>query len=338
MNECPDAVFRARSPRFRRALCAAIVTIGLAAAAAPAGAQIPPEVLAGRNLPPITPLPRPTFSNEIPLASTAKAAGGDEQWELYLGTRIVRNVVSPTLIAFLPEPSKATGAAVIVAPGGGYMYLGIEDEERNARWLADRGVAAFVLKYRTQPTPRDSREFLTGLYRFLAGAVAKNQAPGGEPSEPVEATPEALQDGQAAVRLVRSRAKEWNIDPARVGMIGGSAGAVTALAVGLSADPAVRPDFIGGVIGPKNVKAVPPYAPPLFLASAVDDPIFPATQESIVAAWSKAKRPIEAHFYERGGHGLPKGTTGEKWLDAFWRWMEMRGVLDPHASSGPKQN
>lgn len=319
-----------RGPRVpaRRLLAAALVVAVLPTMAVPALGQaqtVPPDALAGRSLPPITPIAKPDYAKEIPLYPGKKLAGPDEQWETYLGGTIVRNVTVPTLIPFLPDPAKATGTAVILAPGGGFRYLGMDVVE--ARRLADQGVAAFILKYRTVPTERDSKAFLVNLYQFLGSAIKANQGSASAAPKASDIPVEALEDGQAAVRLVRSRAGEWGINPQRIGMYGGSAGAVTAIAVGLSGDASARPDFIAASIGPKFVGDVPAYAPPLFIAAAIDDPIFPSAGENIVSAWAKAKIPVEAHFYERGGHGLPKGTTGEKWFDAFEAWMRMRGWL-----------
>jgi acetyl esterase/lipase len=288
---------------------------------------IPAEVLSGRKLPPIKPIAKPAAPGEIVLRPDSAASGPPEQWEEYLGGAIVRNVTVPTLTPFMPDPAKATGAAVIVAPGGAFQYLGMSGEGDLARKLAERGITAFVLKYRTVPTPRDSSQFLIGLFGMLAGRVKDVQA--GTNGNPIESPAEALADAEAAVRLVRSRAETLNIDPARIGLVGFSAGAGLALSVGLTPDEAARPDFIGSFYGPTEVGAVPAYAPPLFSASAIDDPLFSPTSGGLLAAWTKAKRPVEAHFYERGGHGFAKGTTGDKWFDEFVWWLQMRGYLEP---------
>lgn len=283
------------------------------------------------DLPSITPIDRPSTPNAIRLYPQTSPDLVNEQWDNYLDGKIVRNVVDPTLTPFLPTSPNHTGTAVIIAPGGGFVFLGIEGDWKIAQKLADMGVAAFVLKYRTDPSARDSREFVANTFKFLLDIALANEA--GTITAPLPASPNAVLDGKAAVQLVRSRAREWNIDPTRIGFIGSSAGAMTALEVGLGTDPAIRPNFLGSVIGPKNVAYVPAYAPPLFIAAASDDPLFPGGSESIVAAWSKAKRPIEAHFYERGGHGLPPGTTGDNWLDLFVRWMRMRGYLSTNSTS-----
>jgi acetyl esterase/lipase len=277
------------------------------------------------QLPPINPIPKPAYKIEMPLYPSRVAKGPEEQWENYLGGPIVRNVLNPTLIPLVPEPGKANGTAIVYAPGGGFMYLGMNDAEP-AR-LTHAGITVFILKYRTNPTERDPRTFLTNMYKFLFDMAAKNRLPGASESKPLHAPSQALDDGLAAVRLVRSRAREWGIDPKRVGFMGGSAGAMTAIDVAFTKDDLARPDFIVAMIGPKKVDEVPASAPPLFAAASADDPLFPGTTEDLVAAWSKAGRPVEAHFYERGGHGLAKDTTGGRWFEGLISWLQMHGWL-----------
>ena len=281
------------------------------------------------KLPPIDPIPRPTFKGEFQLRASDAVHGPDEQWTTYISGPIVRNVQVATLIPLLPKRGKVTdktgGTAMIYAPGGGFRYLDMTMAEPQR--LADLGITVFVLKYRTVPTDRDGPTFLANLYKFLFGLVAQNQLPGADEAKGLATPDEAREDGLAAVRLVRSRAKEWNIDPDKIGFIGGSAGAMTAIAVAYTADASARPSFIAALFGPKKTDPVPASAPPLFVASSNDDPLAPGSSESIVAAWSKAGRPVEAHFYERGGHGLAKGTTGEGWFASFTAWMQMHGWL-----------
>jgi acetyl esterase/lipase len=314
------------------ASAASMVPISMAAAdqAEPAtqAPGIPADVLAGRNLPPITPIAKPAEPGEIRLRPSETISGPAEQWENYLGGAIVRNVTDPILIPVLPEPAKANGTAVIVAPGGAFRYLGMSGEADLARRLAEHGITAFILKYRTVPTPRDSRQFLQSLFSMLAARV--NDVLAGTSTTSIEAPMEAVQDAAAAVQLVRSRASTWKIDPARIGFVGFSAGAVLAVRAGFTADAAARPDFIGSFYGPADVGEAPTYAPPLFSASSVDDPLFTPRSGGLLATWLKVKRPVEAHFYERGGHGFGKGTTGEKWFDEFLWWLQMRG----HVKSG----
>jgi len=284
----------------------------------------------------IEPIAAPDQAGVIALGPAPHRRGPAEQWENFHGERIVRNVTSATLTPVLPDPAHATGAAVIVAPGGAFMFLSWDNEgDRVARWLADHGVAAFILKYRTRETPRDSREFMTSLATFMSRAASRpvnpptdsatNEAPRGS------ATPEALEDARAAVHLVRSRAQSWGLDPNRVGFVGFSAGAMTTLSVGLADDVAARPNFIAPIYGFLNARQVPADAPPMFVAVALDDPLMARGDAfGLVESYRSAHRPVEAHFYERGGHGF--GMSGSwpasaMWIDEFYAWMTDRGIV-----------
>jgi acetyl esterase/lipase len=257
-------------------------------------------------------------------------ATAPEAWHSQYGSMFARNVTVATLRPFLPDPSKATGAAVIVAPGGGFRTLSMENEGWNvARALADRGVAAFVLKYRLNQTPADLDEFARPPAPRPAGSPAG--APPSTPPAPGDRTARiALQiaDANAAFALVRANATKWRVDPDRIGMIGFSAGAMLTMATALNNRDA-KPAFIGNIYGPLSAVDVPPDAPPLFAAIAADDPLFPVGF-GLIENWRKANRPVEFHYYEQGGHGFgmyPKETTSTGWFDAFVKWIGMHGYL-----------
>lgn len=284
--------------------------------------QAPAALVARANA--VQEIPIPPQAGAIPLRPPAGAADS-EQWAIETsGGRSVRNVADPTVTPFLPERGKSTGAAVIIAPGGGFYALMMDDEGYTiARWFADRGVAAFVLKYRPDPTPRDRRGYITtSVTRVIS--IAKG--------EHFETPPQALEDAEAAVRLVRARAQAWGVDPARVGFLGFSAGAITALGVGLTTAKDARPDFIAPIYGPMYARAVPPDAPPMFIAIALDDPIFTTGKPlELVESWRAARRPVEAHLYGLGGHGFGSGTSAatKLWAGEFYAWMQDRGLLRP---------
>lgn len=266
-----------------------------------------------------------------PQAKKKKARIADtEVWNVNPGEgRAVRNVTIPTLTPFLPEAGKATGAAVIVAPGGGFMSLSMDHEGyKVARQLTDRGVAAFVLKYRLFPTPADQKEAM----RFMAAKMgAAARVANGEAKLEI---PEATEDAIAALRLVRSNAAAWGVDPARLGMIGFSAGAMTALNVVLQAPADQRPAFFGYVYGPQTAVAVPADAPPMFNAIAMNDQLFPTMGFPVAEAWHKAKRKVEIHAYQTGFHGFGTGrprTTTALLMDEFHAWMAMQGFLGNQA-------
>jgi acetyl esterase/lipase len=277
--------------------------------------------------PTVTTLPTPDQPGAIAL-SPAGTAPGAEQWEvIFQGQRQVRNVTAPTLTPFLPDPAKATGAAVIVAPGGGFLELSMDNEGYPvARWLADHGIAAFLLKYRTRETPRDPQAFLGSMGKLMGKAALDTVSIS-------QTTPEAIADAQAAVRLVRSRAKDWGVDPRRVGMVGFSAGAMTTLSVALAPDVAARPDFIAPIYGPMGPLTVPADAPPAFFAVALDDPLMARGKSlGVIESWRSAGRPLEVHLYGTGNHGF--GMTGRSaapglWIDELYAWMKDRGLLKP---------
>ena len=280
----------------------------------------------------MTAIETPAQPEAIPLQTgPLPGATTPESWHSQYGSVFARNVTEATLTPFLPAPDKASGAAVIVAPGGGFRSLSMENEGWDvARALAEQGVAAFVLKYRLNQTPADLQEFARP--RQPTGAPP---APPSRPSPDQAAASLAPQvaDARAAFDLVRSRADEWNIDPDRIGMLGFSAGAMLTMTTGL-ADTGAEPAFLGDIYGPLTAVEVPADAPPLFVALAADDPLFPQTDFGLIQSWRAADRPVEFHYYEQGGHGFgmyPKETTSTGWFDAFVNWLKMHRMLEPKA-------
>jgi acetyl esterase/lipase len=286
--------------------------------------------LAAQNAPPKAEvISAPSEPGAVPLYGDATpGAASSENWSFYDDKHfVVRNVTRPTLTAFLPDPKKATGAAVVVAPGGAYMLLAIGPEGWDvAKRLNDRGIAAFVLKYRVIPTPVGEAEASV----FMNDKVKKGLP---DPKkQPTLQYPPSTDDGLAALALVRQNAAQYGIDPKRVGMIGFSAGAMTSLNTVMAAKPGAGPDFFGYIYGSQATVRVPKDAPPMFSAIAFDDPLFPTMGFPIAAAWHKAKRPVEVHAYERGGHGFGlgvPGTTTALMLDQFVAWVDMQGFLKP---------
>ena len=177
----------------RMALLLVCAAVGIAA---PALSQMPPASMGAL----LSPIPTPDLPPSIPLGAALAKGGPGEQWELFHGERIVRNVTSATLTPILPDPARATGAAVIVAPGGGFVMLSMDNEGYAvAHWLADHGVAAFVLKYRLRDTPREPDGFFAAMSTMMSRAAKSGDTSIETPAEPVA-------DAQAAVRLVRARA------------------------------------------------------------------------------------------------------------------------------------
>lgn len=241
------------------------------------------------------------------------------------GSRLIRNVVSPTLEVYLPDPAKATGAGVIVAPGGGMRFLSYDTEGVwVAQWLAERGVAAFVLKYRTVETPADDAKFMEAL-RAMFASFATTPRTG---VRGLEGAAIATADGVRALQLARERAGDWKVDPNRIGIMGFSAGArVTVGVVGSGAKPAFAAPIYGGAFG-DNLNFAD--APPMFLAVSGNDTLAAPTVIDLFLKLREAGKSPELHVYHTGGHGYglePNNNSSAHWIDEFYWWLQSNGWL-----------
>lgn len=309
------------SARRPAALLARLAGVGLALALA-TGAQAQDDKM--------VPIAIPAQPNAIQLnTGPLPGATASESWHSQYRSKFARNVTVATLTPFLPDPAKATGAAVIVAPGGGFRTLSMENEGWDvARALADKGVAAFVLKYRLNQTPADMPGFERSMIEMFSATARR---PRMDPQAALAGLAPQIADSRAAFALVRQRSAEWHVDPDRIGMVGFSAGAMLTLATTLGGEDA-KPAFIGLIYGPLSPVTVPADAPPAFVALAADDPFFANSGIGLIDSWRAAKRPVEFHLYEQGGHGFgmyPKTTTSTGWFDAYARWLGMHGMLKP---------
>ena len=270
-------------------------------------------------------------------------APGSQHWALPesvttspAGDRVITNVSVPTLTVFLPDAGVATGTAAVIAPGGALRVLGFDNEGvRLAQWLNERGIAGFVLKYRTlQLDPAAPRGPPPGMPGQGAAPPQElvivngnaNPAPGdGALGEVLEL---AVADAQAALALVRRRAQEWRVDPGRVGIIGFSAGGGVAVGAALAAQSEASPDFLVSVYGPSLQDVhVPAHAPPLFVAVGATH--FNVTNGclALFAAWKAAGKPAEIHVYDgiSGGFGMTKrGHPVDGWTDRLHEWLVAR--------------
>ncbi len=250
-------------------------------------------------------------------------------------TRMLRNISEATLTVF--RPAKPNGIGVIVCPGGGWRILAWQHEGLDvADWLAARGYTGFLLKYRVQGTPADPAEFeaaMAAMNRQLANELPAAKAPRSihdlVPKEALRPAREvAADDGRRAVEIVRARARQWDIDPQRIGMIGFSAGAF--LAADVAMDPRAAPlAFVAPIYGGETGGAtVPADAPPLFTVIAQDDRLLFKVVEGLYADWSNADRPAELHIFARGGHGfgmVRQNIPVDRWIDLFADWLRDRG-------------
>jgi acetyl esterase/lipase len=243
------------------------------------------------------------------------------------GKRITRitNVTVPTLTVYLPQPKRRTGAAALVFPGGAYQYVAIDIEGTEiAGWLNSLGLVAVLVKYRVPAR--------AGLPAYVP----------------------PLQDAQRAMGMVRARAAEWGIDPARVGAIGFSAGAHLSATLGThfekrayehvdkADDLSCRPDFAlliypGSMLAPGSDQLseelrVTAQTPPSFLVQTEDDSVRVENSLAYYAALKAAKVPAEMHLYPTGGHGYglrPSADAVSSWPARAQDWLRSLGVL-PH--------
>ena len=270
--------------------------------------------------------PGPPFADRDALPLGSASAATDEQAEITEtlgGDRWIRNVSLPTLTPILPDLSRAAGAAAIVAPGGAFRALSIDNEGlAAARWLAERGIAAFLLKYRLVPTPPVTRAFLAEV----AGLLSLRDEGGAD--APDESAPaDAIADLTLAIDAVRAGASKWAIEPDRVGVLGFSAGAIMAVELGARPGPS-QPDFIAAVY-PSLVDFHPkPPVPPLFVVTTNDDPLFARRGFGLIDGWQMAEGSVELHCYRDGGHGFgmrPAGKASDRWIDALHDWLKTGG-------------
>ncbi len=278
----------------------------------------------------IYPLDAPKEPTAIPLnTGGVKNQPAEESWFRQWGDPMARNVSRATLTPFLADPEKATGATVIVAPGGGLMWLSMGNEGWEvAEALAAQGINAFVLKYRLQPTTPDLETFAAEMnQRFAEVEKSVKSKP---PKRPRRDNRNQIEDAEAAYALITRRAKEWNVDVNRIGMLGFSAGAGVTMATALESKKA-KLAFIAPIYGGMGKVKVPKNAPPMFAAIAVDDFLFNG-EIGVIKSWYDANIPVEFHLYQNGGHGFGLGNpdrTSNKWFDAFIHWLDVNGFLKP---------
>ena len=238
------------------------------------------------------------------------------------GLTVVRNVSQPTLTAYLPDPAIATDTAVIVCPGGAYHFLAFEHEGTQvAAWLNQRGIAAFMLKYRVVQTgddfpecigknmddPQKMKSVVTPLFKLISA------------------------DSCQAVRLVRAHSAEWNLNPERIGIMGFSAGGFATFSAALHYDAVSRPNFAAPIYSaPPQEAPIPADAPPLFLLCAADDDMASGVSTRFYADWRAAGHPVELHIYAKGGHGFgmnKQDLPSDQWIERFADWLGASGFL-----------
>lgn len=240
-------------------------------------------------------------------------------------TKIVYNVSKPTLTVFAPEDGKANGTSVIICPGGAFRALSINSEGYDvAKWLVQKGVTCFVLKYRlvqsktTDPVTEMNAIWGTKQFDDENNAVI----------------PFAIADGKAAIAYVRKHADEMKLDPNRIGIMGFSAGGTVAASAGYNYTTENRPSFIAPVYAffPKEMQGkLLSDAPPAFIVAATDDGLNLAQHSvDLYNQWLGAKKTAELHMYSKGGHGFGmrvQNLPSDKWIERFGDWLNTNGLL-----------
>ena len=253
-------------------------------------------------------------------------APGSEAWDWNetkskLGNmELVYNVSTPTLTVYPANKSKATGRAIVVCPGGAFLFLShIFEGENIAEWLSEEGIVVFLLKYRVDhlETPNIGKEWVdrrvgTPEFHTRIQPIVKM----------------AIEDGRNAVAYVRNHAEKWNVDPEKIGIMGFSAGGTVASGVAWTYDEQSRPDFVAPIyphLSDYSKDPVPSDAPPLFIAVASDDHFgFQNASIKMYQSWNQIGKSAELHIYSKGGHGFAGKTMDlpvDFWTDSFMEWV-----------------
>jgi acetyl esterase/lipase len=260
------------------------------------------------------------------------AAPGSESWNYpevessqnSWDDEVVTNVSRPTLTIVRPRAGSANGAGIVICPGGGFHGLSMGFEGyRVAEWLAARGVTCFILKYRLVrcTTPDPGLEMRAKPRDTFARDVAA-------------VVPLAAADGLAAVAYVRAHSTEFALDPAKIGIIGFSAGGTVAISVAFGPGGPSRPDFVAPIYPQYDwaVKAGVPAAPmPMFIACATNDDVGLAPHSvRLYQDWAAAGLSAELHMFSTGGHGFgmrTRNVPSDHWIEAFGAWLAVERFL-----------
>lgn len=254
--------------------------------------------------------------------STGEKEYFSEIWD----TQVITNVSVPRLEVY--EADQPNGTSVIIAPGGGLYGLSINSEGRDvAKWLNNRGITAFVLKYRLVPTGIDGIKEITDEGNT-------NPAKIGERVSPV--LPLSITDGLAAITYVRTNAKEMKLDPNKIGFMGFSAGGAVTMGVTFNYSKSTRPDFIVPVYPWMTVignYTIPEDAPPMLVICASDDPLGLARPSAtLYTDWVTSGKNAGMHMYSKGGHGFgmkKQQLASDDWITQFHTWALTENLTKP---------
>jgi predicted peptidase len=244
-------------------------------------------------------------------------------------TKVVYNVSKPTLTVFQPATNKANGTAVIIAPGGAFHALSINSEGYDvAKWLVEKGITCFVLKYRL-------------AHSLTTDPVAEVMAKWGKKEfedDNKAVIPLEIADGRAAIAYVRKHAADYNLDANRIGIMGFSAGGTVTSSTLFNYTKENRPDFAAPVYPyfPTEMHGtVANDAPPIFIVTASNDGLGLAPHSiDLYNKWLSTKHDAELHMYARGDHGFgmrKQNIPTDNWIERFYDWMGVQGLLNKKA-------
>ncbi len=241
-----------------------------------------------------------------------------EVWQ----TQVVTNVSKPTMEVFKPTAENNSGAGVVICPGGGLYALSINSEGNDvAKWLAEKGVTAFVLKYRLVPTGEDGTADLnTDGARVIIKAG--------------NLLPLSISDGLNAIEYVRTNADKYGIDSTKIGIMGFSAGGAVTMGVTYNYEEKNKPNFIVPVYAWMDILPMSPApkdAGPIFVVCATDDPLNLAPASvNLYNSWLNAGISAALHMYSKGGHGFgmrKQNLPSDQWIERFGEWLAIEGFL-----------
>lgn len=251
-----------------------------------------------------------------------------QQFNELFKTEVVFNVTQPSILVFEADQSKANGTVIVIAPGGGFQSLSIKREGIDmAKKLAENGITAVVLKYRLLETKSNdpAKEMMENI---------KNRKAFDAKTAPIKVM--AGDDIKTAITYIRTHAKELNINPEKLGVIGFSAGASVILeSVFHSKDAATLPNFAASIYGGPSQEILDTEIPksplPLFICAASDDQLKLAPKSVLLYnKWLEAGQATELHIYEKGGHGFGMGKQNlpvDKWSDVYLNWLRFHKFL-----------
>jgi predicted peptidase len=275
----------------------------------------------------------PVFGQNQVISLYKGAIPGSENWNWEeaentkndWGLRIVYNISKPTLTVYQPEEGKANGTSIIIAPGGAFRALSIDNEGYDvAKWLVKKGITCFVLKYRLiKSNTTDPVKEMNEIW----GSPKFDQ-------QNMELIPLAIQDGRNAIAYVREHANEFKLDPNRIGIMGFSAGGTVTAGTAYGYTEANKPNFIAPVYAffPKALQGkLDTKAPPAFILAATDDHLELASHSvDLYSQWLANKQPAELHIYAKGGHGFGMATQRiptDNWIERFSDWLQLNNWL-----------